>query len=180
MEYLPLQLPPPPDTQDNTEWVEKCLALIDQQTDALGAMRAFFVQMQGPQAPAPSSVPAAPTASTRNKAAAGAAGDIPADIDLSGLVVDLEGAQTTLEKVVKIGETIPEDRLLNTTQISKFLLRSGTTTAKLQSIRVAVQRALEGNPSLFELVRRATYKYTGGVPSTDPDLNAPDPDAQEQ
>ena len=167
-----IELPPPPNTADNAAWVEHCIRRIDEEMESLAAERVRFVQMRQSMR----RCPAPPTDGATPVQAPASQGGIPEDIDLTALEVDLGGAQNTLERVVKIAEAAPPGKLLNTTQVARLLLRSGTSTTKLHSLRVAAQRTLEGNPDLFELVRRATYQYVGGATSTGADHNADHPD----
>ena len=92
------------------------------------------------------------------------------------LTVDLDGAETNLDKVVRVAEAAP-GKLLNSTQVGRALQRSGAGT-RLQSLRVAAQRALERNSDLFEPVagRQATYRYlaSGHGPYTGESRSVPD------
>ena len=160
---LELSLPLPPNTADNLGWVEECILRYDEQIRLLEAQRWLYVQMRddmtGGVSPAPG------RAGARHRPAPPAApGGIQEDIDLTGMTVDLEGADDNHTMVLRVAEALPLGKLLNTTQVGRLLQRSGATGTKLQSLRVAVQRVCERNPQLFEPEPRyrATYRYTGG------------------
>ena len=90
---------------------------------------------------------------------------IDADIDLTTVTVDFTGAESIPEWLIRIARAVP-DLYLNTTQVSKLLLRHEVTSSTLHNTRVNIQRALDGHPELFRRVRAATYEYTG-VPYVD-------------
>ena len=107
---------------------------------------------------------------------------VPDDIELGGLdnVAGLGDAEDMHQRLVCIARAAP-NRLLNVTQVSKLLLRLGaTTTPNLHSVRVSTQRALNAEPNLFELVRPATYRYTGDDAHGGQEAMGPDPNHFDQ
>ena len=179
---LKFELPPPPNTASNLEWVDECILRYDEQIGLLEAQRQLYVQMRDDM------MGGGRARARGNSAPRPAQGGTPDDIDLTGLTVDLEGAATNSERVLRVVEAAPPDRLLNGTQVGRVLQRSGAMT-KIQSLRVAAQRVFERRPDLFEPVpgRPATYRYLGGVQSTgadggqnQPGLGLGDPDNSNQ
>ena len=185
MDIGQLTLPPPPATSDNQEWVRECLRLLDaeieprgaqiaritQEVEMLAAVRETFLRLLDNAGPEDSTVTMSRAVPMDSGMAAPAPRpsrsrrtQVPEDIDLTGLneVADLDGAEGEVHRqLVCIAKAAP-DKLLNTTQAARLLLRLGvTTTPNLHSVRVSVQRALDTHSKLFERVRPATYKYTG-------------------
>ena len=87
---------------------------------------------------------------------------IPPAIDLAGLEVDLTGTRNTLERIVRIAKAAePAGRALNATELSRFIIASGESTAFLRNLRTNVSRTLHDYPSLFEQVSPGTFRYLG-------------------
>ena len=78
--------------------------------------------------------------------------------DLSDLSVDFTGTTNMLERLQRIGQKA-EGRLLNLTEVSKFLLRSGESTATLRNLRNNVYSGLKDHPEHFEKVGSGNYLY---------------------
>ena len=181
MEIHDLGLPPMPAcASDMRDWAQECLRSLDGELEplkarihALEADRDFFARLRdmaldgdgsGSDAPV---AQAAPTDLSQ--------GGVSSDIDLTQLTVDLDGAQSMAEKVVRIAKAAPPGTLLNVTELARALIRLGGTMATLHNARVSAKRALNGQPDRFELIRKATYKYTGGTQSADLDHNPDGP-----
>ena len=150
------QMPVLPDTPENRAWVDECIRVLGQEIDLRVAQRQVYYQMRAGW----QHLPEDPTVTTTSRRSGTA---ITEDIDLTDLDIDFTGTETVVQRLVLIAGAAP-DRYLNVTQVARCIQRSGVTDIKLHSIRVAVHRALEGNPNLFELVRPATYRYVGGAP----------------
>ena len=82
------------------------------------------------------------------------------DTNLTGLVVDFNGARNTLERILKIGEAA-EGKLLNSTTVARFLIDSEESRGKVDSVRRDVSQLLKGHPEYFEPVSTGTYRYLG-------------------
>ena len=179
MKTREVELPPPPSSPGLAEWARECVRILDHQIDLLTAERNIYLQLLDSfqQGAAPGATESPPATSPASVEAIGAAahgeaqGAVSPDIDLTELDVDLDGAQNTVERIVWIATAAP-DKLLNVTQLARLLIRTGSTTAKINNMRVMVQRTLDGRPDLFERVRRATYRYTAGG-NEDHDLDSP-------
>ena len=191
-------LPPPPATSDNRAWARECLRILDaeiepreaeivrltQEIQPFRAMRETFLRLleNAPAEDSPAPAHAAAAADDHEAAPTPTPGrsrrtQVAEDTDLSGLdrVEGLGDAEGVYQQLVCIARAAP-NRLLNVTQVSRLLLHLGaTTTPNLHSVRVSTQRALNAHPDLFELVRPATYRYTGddahgGQEAMGPDL----------
>ena len=99
--------------------------------------------------------------------------EIEPDIDLTGVAVSFEGAESVKDKLVRIAETRP-DLLLNITQVGRLLLGSGATDKTLHNMRVTVERTLKRHPEIFQRVRPATFRYVAP-----PDPNNPVQETQD-
>ncbi|MCY4366200.1 MAG: hypothetical protein OXE17_08260 [Chloroflexi bacterium] len=78
--------------------------------------------------------------------------------DLSDLSVNFTGTSNMLERLCRIGRAA-EGRLLNLTEVSKFLLKSGESDATLRNLRNNVYSCLKGHPEHFEKVGTGNYRY---------------------
>ena len=173
--HMNFQLPPPPNNAGNLSWVEECILLCGEQVKFWEAQLQQYIRMRDDMTG--SSAPG--RAGSRSRPAPSAnGGNIPEDIDLTALTVELHDAETNTERVLRVVEAAPPDKLLNTTQVGRVLHRSGATT-KIQSLRVAAQRVFERNTAMFELVegRPATYRRLGGIQGSggQPGLGFDDP-----
>ena len=92
--------------------------------------------------------------------------------DLSDLSVDFTGTTNMLERLRRIGQKA-EGRLLNLTEVSRFLLRSGESTATLRNLRNNVYSGLKDHPEHFEKVSSGNYLYhdTPRTPGLDDRFN---------
>ena len=164
----------PPATPEAAEWLRECVSVLDGQIEELATKRKVFLQLiRDAEAEEVTGGSAAAPASPPPRAAYGV---IPPDIDLTGLYIDLEGTQNTLERIIKIAEVVPEDKYLNVSQMARYIINAGYSVATVQNMRVAVQRVISRQPDLFDQVRPATYRFRGDKQSkqTAPSLDIPE------
>ena len=96
--------------------------------------------------------------------------------DLSDLSVNFTGTGNMFERLCRIGR-VAEGRLLNLTEVSKFLLKSGESDATLRNLRNNVYSCLKDHPEHFEKVGSGNYRYhdnprTAGLDDRDNDSPA--------
>ena len=186
MNFWSIDLPAmPDDLSEVPAWARECARLYGPEIARLTMEQAFLTRlaqmgpddgpgaaamarpMGSPPAPRPASrITTTPTDEGASSTTRGSA--IPADIDLTALTVDLVGVESPWERLVRVAEAVPPGTLLNTTQVSRLVHRSGVTDAPLQTIRVGIQRALDADPQRFQKVRSATYRYMVGAQTADP------------
>ena len=187
-------------------WARECLRILDAELDPreaeivrlthevepLRTVRKTFLQLLE-NAPPDESTKASTTAAPKDTGGAAPTPtpgrsrrtQVAEDTDLGGLdgVAGLGDAETVRQQLICIAKAAP-DRLLNVTQVSRLLLRLGATaTPNLHSVRVSTQRALNAHPEAFELVRPATYRYTGDTGDDThrgPEAMGPDPAHSDQ
>ena len=155
--------PPPPASPETMGWLREHVNALDVQIKALATRRMVLVELIGSdnaEAREVAGNPAAPEAAAKPTPLISM---VPPDADLTGLVIDLEGTQNTFERIVRIAEGAP-DKLLNVTQVARYIIGAGHSQATVQNQRVAVQRTIDGHSDLFERVRQATYRYCGDEP----------------
>ena len=188
-----IALPPPPATSDNRAWARECICILEaeiepreaeivrltHEVEPLKTMRETFIRLLEAAPPGESSAPPRDTGGAGPTPTPGRSRQtqVQADIDLSGLdrVAGLDDAEDVHQRLVCIARAAP-GQLLNTTQVSRLLLKLGaTTTPNLHSVRVSVQRTFDGNPNDFELVRPATYRHTGDDALGGQEVMGPDP-----
>ena len=78
--------------------------------------------------------------------------------DLSDLSVNFTGTSNMFERLRRIGRAA-EGRLMNLTEVSKFLLKSGESDATLRNLRNNVYTGLKDHPEHFEKVGSGNYRY---------------------
>ena len=198
-----IALPPPPATSDNRAWARECLRILNAKLEPLEAdllrltheveplrtVRETFLRLleDAPLEDSLAPTHAAAAADDHRAAPTPTPGrsrrtQVAEDSDLSGLdgVAGLGDAEGMYQQLVCIARAAP-GRLLNVTQVSRLLLRlEATTTPNLHSVRVSVQRAFDSHPEAFELVRPATYRYTGDDAHRGQDAVGPDPKDSDQ
>ena len=82
----------------------------------------------------------------------------PAVIDLTGMTIDLTGAINLLDRLRRIGRAA-DGRLVNLTEMSRFIRESGASRATLKNLRSGVERAVREHPEHFERVAPGNYRY---------------------
>ena len=83
-----------------------------------------------------------------------------AETSLIGLHVDFGGARNLLQRILKIGDAA-EGKLLNATMVANFLIETGESRGKLDSIRREVGQTFKRHPEYFEPVSTGTVKFLG-------------------
>ena len=84
------------------------------------------------------------------------------EIDLTGVHVDFAGTENLLQRVIRVAETLPGQRL-NVSQLAYLLIRLHESQAKHHNLSVRLDREIRDRPDLFERIEtdRATYRYLG-------------------
>ena len=93
------------------------------------------------------------------------------DIDLSELDVSIvQNAPNLLDRMTRIALAIrDEGKLLNVTQVARYLNRAGVTLSSIQNQRTSMGKVLREHPELFEKVRLGTFRYLGNGFHSSPD-----------
>ena len=154
------------DAQARLEHEEAVLAALNNVRRMVGESATRAADAAHPAVPV--AVPEIPAGAPREavvttSASKGPSRKVTPDIDLSGVYVDFEGAGNPLQRMIRLGETLPGQKL-NTTQAAQLLIRQGESTGSVHNLSVKLQRHVDENPDLFVRVEehRATYRYTGG------------------
>ena len=96
------------------------------------------------------------------------------DTDLSGLFVDFVGAPNIDERVRRLAVVAEKnDKLLNTTAATHYLLDVGQSTATVKNLRTSIHKAIAARPELYKKVSPGKHRYLGAdahpqVEQTDP------------
>ena len=101
--------------------------------------------------------------------ARGAAPANPTDLDtrLSDLTVNFDGAQNNSERVRRIGVVAKaNDRLLNTSEVTKYLLSTGHSRSNVKNMRPTIHRILKEQPEVYKMVAPGTFDYIQVAPHT--------------
>ena len=83
-----------------------------------------------------------------------------AETSLIGLYVDFGGARNLLQRILKIGDAA-EGKLLNATMVANFLIETGQSQGKLNSLRREVGQTFKRHPEYFEPVSTGTVRFLG-------------------
>ena len=83
-----------------------------------------------------------------------------AETSLIGLYVDFGGARNLLQRILKIGDAA-EGKFLNATMVANFLIETGESRGKLNSVRREVGQIFKRHPEYFEPVSTGTVRFLG-------------------
>ena len=169
-----------PFSSEAAEWLRHRLGVVDLQLEALTQQRNSILQLiavakGGTGTTGHVGIPEDPTLALPTPArpvveVTLAHRPIPSAIDLAGLEVNLTGTRNTLERIIRIAKIAePAGKALNATELSRFIIASGESTATLRNLRTNVSRTLHDYPSLFEQVSPGTFRYLGNGFHSSPD-----------
>ena len=89
------------------------------------------------------------------------------DTRLSDLTVDFNGAQNTSERVRRIGVVAKANgRLLNTSEVTKYLLSTGHSRSNVKNMRPTIHRILKDQPEVYKTVAPGTFDFIQVDPHT--------------
>ena len=170
----------PPFPSEAAEWLRHRMGVLDQQIEALTQQRNSILQLiavaeggtdtAGHEGLAEDPTLALPTPAPPVVEVTPVHRPIPSEIHLTWLEVDLKGARNTLERIVRIAKVAePAGKALNATEVSRFIIASGESTATLRNLRTNVSRMLHDHPSLFEQMSPGTFRYLGNGFHSSPD-----------
>ena len=83
--------------------------------------------------------------------------------DLSDVVADFSRCVNHAERIIRIARAAPH-KLLNATQVTRYLLDHGQTNGSFKNLRTEVNRAFANHSDDFEKVSKGTYRYRGDAP----------------
>ena len=170
-----------PHSPEAAEWLWRCAGILDQRIEVLTQQRDSILQLiavakggtgtAGHEELAGDPTLTLPTPARPAVEVTPIQRPTPPAIDLTGLGVDLTGTRNTLERIIRIAKVAePAGKALNATELSRFIIASGESTALLRNLRTNVSRTLHDYPSLFERVSSGTFRYLGngfhGSPDT--------------